>query len=45
MKFQDYYKTLGVERDASADEIKKAFRRLASKYHPDVSTEANAEET
>jgi len=32
---QDFYKTLGVERNASDDEIKKAYRRLAMKYHPD----------
>jgi len=36
MEFKDYYKTLGVNRDASADEIKKAFRKLARKYHPDI---------
>ena len=34
--FKDYYATLGIERDAGADEIKKAFRKLARKYHPDV---------
>lgn len=44
MEFKDYYKALGVSRDATADEIKKAFRRLARKYHPDVSKEANAEQ-
>ncbi len=44
MEFKDYYKTLGVAREATADEIKKAFRGLARKYHPDVSKEANAEE-
>lgn len=38
----DYYGTLGVAQDATADDIKKAFRRLARKYHPDVSTEADA---
>ena len=43
MEYVDYYKTLGVTHDASADEIKKAFRKLARKYHPDVSKEADAE--
>src|SRR5258708_39378378 len=43
LQFKDYYETLGVPRDASADQIKKAFRRLARKYHPDVSKEPNAE--
>ena len=43
MEFKDYYQILGVARDASADDIKKAFRRLARKYHPDVSKEPNAE--
>src|SRR5258708_5841573 len=36
MDYKDYYKTLSVARDASADDIKKAFRKLARKYHPDV---------
>lgn len=43
MKFRDYYDTLGVPRDAGADEIKRAYRRLARKYHPDVSKEPDAE--
>src|SRR5450755_1283398 len=43
MEFRDYYETMGVKRTASADEIKKVYRRLARKYHPDVSKEPNAE--
>src|SRR3990172_8386744 len=41
---RDYYDILGVSRSASKDDLKKAFRALARKYHPDVSSEPNAED-
>lgn len=44
MEYKDYYKVLGVGREASAEEIKRTYRKLARKYHPDVSKEKNAEE-
>lgn len=43
MEFKDYYKIMGLERTATADEIKRAHRQLARKFHPDVSKVANAE--
>ncbi len=43
MEYRDYYRDLGVERNASADEVRKAYRKLARKYHPDVSKEPDAE--
>lgn len=44
MEFKDYYQIMGVKHDAPQDEIKRAYRKLARKFHPDVSKEANAEQ-
>jgi curved DNA-binding protein len=44
MEFRDYYEVMGIKRDATQDEIKRAYRKLARKYHPDVSEDKNAEE-
>jgi curved DNA-binding protein len=43
MQYKDYYKIMGLERDATQDEVKRAYRKLARKYHPDVSKEPDAE--
>ena len=44
MRYKDYYQVMGVARDASQDDIKRAYRKLARKYHPDVSKEKDAED-
>ena len=44
MKYKDYYQTLGVDRNASAEDIKRAYRKLAHEYHPDVSKDPKGEE-
>lgn len=44
MDFKDYYKILGVDKSASDDDVRKAYRKLVRKYHPDVSKEADAQE-
>lgn len=43
MEFKNYYAVLGLARDATDDEVRKAYRKLARKYHPDVSKEAHAQ--
>ncbi len=43
MEFKDYYKMLGIDRKAAPDDIKKAYRQLARKYHPDINKEKGAE--
>jgi curved DNA-binding protein len=43
MKFKDYCETLGVPRGAMQDEVKRAYRKLARKYHPDASKDSDAE--
>src|SRR5690606_2072499 len=43
VKFQDYYETLGVKRDASPEQIQRAYRKLARQYHPDVNKSAEAD--
>ncbi len=45
MEFRDYYEVMGVARDATQDEIKRTYRKLARKYHPDVSDESDTEES
>src|SRR3954453_19950258 len=42
--FRDYYETLGVSRDASEEDIRRAYRKLARQYHPDVNKEPDAED-
>jgi len=43
MEYKDYYKILGINKSSSADDIKKAYRKLARKYHPDTNKDQDAE--
>ena len=43
MEYKDYYDIMGIRKDAAQDEVKRAYRKLARKYHPDVSKEKDAE--
>ena len=43
MEYKDYYQILGIPREATQDQIKQAYRKVARKYHPDVSKERDAE--
>src|SRR6201982_937372 len=44
LSYTDYYEVLGVPRDADADKIRRAYRKLARKYHPDLNSDGDAEE-